>query len=73
MAENKKDKEYYDKVFDIYKDKSNDFKTSFSILMGFAVIFFFIILLPHFSLLLERQEIAKDVSRVEDDMDMIEK
>ena len=72
MAENKKDKEYYDKVFDIYKDKSNDFKTSFSILMGFAVIFFFIIL-PHFSLLLERQEIAKDVSRVEDDMDMIEK
>jgi hypothetical protein len=35
------DDEYNNKVFEEFKDKYKDFKTSFVILLGFAVIFFY--------------------------------
>ena len=66
------DEEYNNKVFEQFQDKYKDFKTSFVILLGFAVIFFFIILLPHFSLLYEKNYLSERISQTKQDLKLLE-
>ncbi len=64
--------EYNNKVFEQFKDKYKDFKTSFAILLGFAVVFFFIILLPNFSLLYEKNNLSLKIYQTQQDINMLE-
>lgn len=66
------DDEYNNKVFQQYQDKYKDFKTSFIILLGFAVIFFFIILLPHFSLSLDNNSLSERITKLKHDISMLD-
>jgi hypothetical protein len=57
-------KEYYDSIKQSYKDNEKTFKRNLSILMGFAFIFFILILFPYNSILDKDDKIEKEIENV---------
>ena len=50
----KQNDDYKEKLFESFKDKSNNFIKSFGLLIGFTLIFLFAIILPLYSLQLQK-------------------
>lgn len=64
--------EYRDKLFRLYESKSNSFRRVFGLLMGFALIFLFVIFLPYYSIQIERADILNAIKFIEKDISIIQ-
>jgi hypothetical protein len=64
-------------IFDIYKAKANDLQKAFIILIGFGLFFFFMILLPYFSLKYDAMNLSQiewltgNISRIISSVDSV--
>lgn len=64
---------YIEKIFEHYQEKSKNFQRSFSILLGAALIFFFIIFLPYSSLLGKNYQLGQSLNETENYIDAYQK
>src|SRR5919109_2633273 len=60
-------KDYIEKIFEQYKDRSKNFEKMFAALIVFASIFMFFILLPYISIEIKKTEVTLQIQKITKD------
>lgn len=67
------EEELSQRIFQLYAEKSKSFQRSFSILIGFGLVFFFIILLPYVSILNEKHDTKLQQDSLSEEIDQTDR